>query len=442
MIRPTYAPAGLVLSLGLGALGCGSSTSEGRSGTRDSTSADSNGRASYPTPGVLQARSLEGGPYYIGHSLLEDPLPGLVNMMAIAGGAVSPGSNAYAAQIGGGFPLFMHWSHQEDAAALKDSINDLQSEGPVVRRNQLERLQGLRSGGYGAVVVTEEYGYADSYDESVRGVSHFFARLWHQVATQARPDALFFVYENWNEGFWYPGTRVAENGETVDYFDLPRPDAFVEGVVDPSRYRFELRVQANGAQWRDFVQTLLGGPIEFVNPGWVEYDGPTVAERPDSPEVAFIPAGTALAELVRRIRAGTVPGASLFGDVSSPEACEVFNEQERNTPVADRDYRFLFDPCYAGGPPDYAHLTPLGMYVPALVTAAVVYHIDPRGITAALRRTFDLDSLQYNERQPGEFPRGEAIPLRLPDDELAEAMEAVAWDVITSEALTGFPIQF
>ncbi|MEM1120109.1 MAG: T9SS type A sorting domain-containing protein [Bacteroidota bacterium] len=385
-----------------------------------------------------QTRSLDDGNiYYLGHSLLAPPLGGLTNMLATSNGAISSSSQRYTEQIGGGYPLYLHWQNRnapDSVSHLYESINNMYSglPEPAAEITQAQRMTRFNSGEFDALVLVEEFSYPETPSAEYQNTTHYFARLWQQAALRANPNTLVFLYEPSNEGNWLPN----------QYYDEPPIESFINGVRTQANYRVEQRIDRNGPIYRAFQDTLNNTvPIQPIFPDWITTSEDTAVAHPGGQPVYLIPAATALAELVRQIRQGNVPGVTVYDNRHTLSDVEAFALTEFNTPFNQRRYNFIYDPAYAYDmneptTPDFAHLTPLGTYMMALVNAAVLFHMDPRGATANLRDFYDLDNLWYDDFistwQGG-------MPIVIPNAAVATIMENIAYQVVTNEPRTGYP---
>jgi hypothetical protein len=229
----------------------------------------------------------------------------------------------YESQLGWGAPIRSHWGDIP--------VNGFEVENAHPRFR--EAREAVASGDYDAIILTEAVEIRDSirYHDSPRYLAAFAEEAW-----KARPDARIYLYESWHalndpEGW------------------LPRLDA-------------------------DLQRFWQGGILR-----------PALGRLPEGARIHLIPAGQALAALVREIEARGGVG-----------------------PVKDR--KGLFQ--------DEIHLNDLGNQFVALVHYAVLYQKSPVGLPHALMR-------------------GDGTPATAPDAELALLMQEVAWAAARSTPLTG-----
>jgi len=229
----------------------------------------------------------------------------------------------YESQLGWGATLQSHWGDTP--------VNGFEQENAHPRFRPSR--EAVDSGDYDAIVLTEMVEIRDAlrYFEPARYLAQFA-----QAARAGRPDARIYLYET-----WHPLTDPEGWLERLDA-DLPR--YWEAGILRPA---------------------LLQGP--------------------EGQRIHLIPAGQALAALVREVESRGGVG----------------NVKTR---------RDLFS--------DDIHLNDLGNYFIALVHYAVLYGDSPEGL-------------------PFTLLRGDGTPALAPDPETARLMQDVAWRVVRASPLTG-----
>lgn len=205
------------------------------------------------------------------------------------------GGHAYASQLGWGTPLRAHWEDRVEIMGF-----DTENAHPAFRPAQA----ALASGDYDAVILTEMVEIRDAIQWHAS--AHYLAR-WAQAARAGKPDVRVYLYETWHR--------------------LDDPAGWLERV-DADLQRHWVGDLLRGAQAEG-----AGGPIYLI------------------------PAGQALAAVVRAAEAGQVPGLTT-----------------RQQLFATND----------DGTPDTIHLNDLGHYVVALAHFATLYHRTPVGLPTAL----------------------------------------------------------
>jgi hypothetical protein len=236
----------------------------------------------------------------------------------------------YESQLGWGATLKSHWG---DAP-----VNGFEVENAHPRYR--DAWEAVASGDYDAIVLTEMVEIRDAlrYFDSPRYLALFAAEAW-----RARPDTRIYLYETWHR--------------------LDDPEGWLERLdADLPRYW-------EGALLR-----------------------PALGRLPDDARIHLIPAGQALAALVREIEAR--------GGVGNV-----------------RDRTGLFARTGEGGV-DQIHLNDLGNYFVALVHYAVLYHRSPVGL-------------------PHRLLKGDGTPADAPAPETARLMQEVAWAAARGNRLTG-----
>ncbi len=218
-------------------------------------------------------------------------------MLAQLAAAAGYPAHHHASQLGWGASLRQHW--EPDAPVPGFAVENAH---PAHR----DAFGALASGAYDAVVLTEMVDLRDAirWHDS----AHYLAQ-WARAAHAGNPDVRVYLYETWHrqddpEG-WL--TRIAR--------DLPR-------------------------HWED----------DLLRPAMAEAGVGTIH---------VIPAGQALAAVVRAAEAGQLPGIHARHDL------------------------FALTP---EGTADPIHLGDLGAAVVAYAHFAALYHRSPEGLPAALRR--------------------------------------------------------
>jgi hypothetical protein len=191
------------------------------------------------------------GVLFIGHSLFGPTNPQMLAQML----QIRAPETQVDAQIINGAPLKWNWS------------NSVDGEGVDARAV-------LPSGRYGTVILTEAIPLANHMKWND---SNGYALKFYRLATRSRRDARVYLQETWHSLNSGTGVAVPDDAGA----DIPWRD----------------RLDRDLAAWQDIVT--------FVN----------AASDGDSPDMALIPAGQAMARLYDEIAAGTVPGLSDIGDV-------------------------------------------------------------------------------------------------------------------------------
>jgi hypothetical protein len=229
----------------------------------------------------------------------------------------------YESQLGWGATLKSHWGD--------DPVKGFETENAHPRYR--DAREAVASGDYDALVLTEmvEIRAALRYHDSPR-----YLGLFADAARTARPDVRIYLYETWHH--------------------LDDPEGWLE------------RIDADRA--RHWDGALLR---------------PALGRLPEGARIHLIPAGQALAALVRAVEDRGGVG-----------------------PVGNRTDLFR----------DQIHLNDLGNYMVALVHYAVLYHESPVGLPHALVRE-------------------DGTPADDPGPELALLMQEVAWQTARATPLTG-----
>jgi hypothetical protein len=234
----------------------------------------------------------------------------------------------HASQLGWGASLRQHWEPAEPVPGF-----DEENAHPAHRPAHV----ALGSGTYDAVVLTEMVEIRDAirYHDSA-----FYLAKWARLVQAANPDARVYLYETWH--------RLDDAEGWLNRIDL-----------DLNRY------------WRAILK------------GAMAQDGVGV--------IRLIPAGQAMAALVRRIDQSPIDGLSRREDL------------------------FARNP---DGTQDTIHLNDLGAYFVALVHYATLYHKSPVGLSHRLRRA-------------------DGSAADAPSEAAAALMQEVAWQVVRGYAATG-----
>lgn len=231
--------------------------------------------------------------------------------------------HSYESQLGWGATLKSHWGDEP--------VNGFDAENAHPRYR--DAREAVASGDYDAIILTEMVEIRDAlrYFDSSRYIAQFAGS-----ALASRADTRIYLYETWHQ--------------------LDDPEGWLERIdADLARY------------WEAGVLR------------------PALHGLPDGTRIHLIPAGQALAALVREIEAR--------GGVGNV-----------------RDRKDLFS--------DQIHLNDLGNYFVALVHYAVIYGSSPEGL-------------------PHSLLRADGTPATAPDAETARLMQDVAWRIVRSLPLTG-----
>lgn len=201
----------------------------------------------------------------------------------------------YNSQLGWGATLDQHW--RNDVPGF-----DVENRPPAFRAAR----EAVASGEYDAIVFTEMVELKDAirYHDSARALAD-----WAGLARASRPDARLYLYETWH--------RLDDAAGWLQRLDSDLETLWIDQVLRPAM------------------------------------------TRPEVGTIYVIPAGQVMAELVRRIEAGEVPGLTRRED--------------------------LFG-LNADGTQDPIHINDIGAYVVALTHFAVLSGETPVGLPHELRR--------------------------------------------------------
>lgn len=167
----------------------------------------------------------------------------------------------------------------------------------------------------------------------------YYVQLYKDALSCGNSNSLTFYYQTWSLGW-----NEVENGDTrLSNQDYIRPSyAQIEEDIRTGQNYPDLpladRIDYEGVKWQHFVHH---------------------ANRPD---IVFIPAGFAMAQFIRDVEAGIVPGF---------EAVAESNGITEEGHLAWRDYLFYQDGY---------HLASAGHYLMSLVIYASVFNESPEGI--------------------------------------------------------------
>lgn len=240
---------------------------------------------SVPVPPPL---SPPAGPlkvFHLGHSLVGRDMPNMLLQLA-------PEGHAYNSQLGSGTSLKAHWEPDEDILDFETA-----NRAPAYR----DATEAIRSGEYGAVVLTEMVELRDAlkYFDAVK-----YLGKWTDLARQASPDTRLFLFETWHR--------------------LDDPEGWLQ--------RLDADLEA---LW---IRQLLGGD-SHRNP-----------QRP----VYLIPGGQVLAAIARAAEAGEVPGLvsrdALFARTSKSSLDTIHINDLGAYVVALTHYTVLYQRTPAGLP--------------------------------------------------------------------------------------------
>jgi len=231
--------------------------------------------------------------------------------------------HGYESQLGAGASLRMHWG-DEPVRAFEEA-----NAHPRYR----DAREAVASGDCDAIVLTEMVEIRDAlrYFDSGRYLSQFT-----EAARSTRPDTRVYLYETWHP--------LDDPEGWLERLDRDLPLYWEAGILRPALYNL-----------------------------------------PEGARIGLIPAGQAMAALVREIE----------------QRGGVGNVRDRND---------LFS--------DQIHLNDLGNYFVALVHYAVLYGSSPEGL-------------------PHQLLRADGTPATAPDAETARLMQDVAWRVVRSIPATG-----
>ncbi|QYK42265.1 MAG: hypothetical protein KF887_03805 [Paracoccaceae bacterium] len=241
-------------------------------------------------------------------------------MVAQLAGAAGLDGHAWHSQLGWGASLDQHW---------RDEVPGFEQENgtPAFRPARA----ALASGDYDAVVLTEMVELRDAirWHDSARALAD-----WAALARAGRGDARVYLYETWHR--------------------LDDPDGWL------SRLDADLPRLWEGVLLRQAMARSGVGTIHVI------------------------PAGQAMAAVVRAVEAGEIPGLTTRDDLFA------------RTPEG------MLDPI---------HLNDIGAYVVALTHFAVLYGRSPEGLPHALTRA-------------------DGSPATAPEPEAAAAMQRLVWRAV------------
>lgn len=231
--------------------------------------------------------------------------------------------HGYESQLGWGTTLKSHWGDEP--------VNGFEQENAHPRYR--DAREAVSSGDYDAIVLTEMVEIRDAlrYFDSGRYLAQFT-----EAAKAARPDTRVYLYETWHP--------LDDPEGWLERLDADLPIHWEAGILRPALYNL-----------------------------------------PEGTRIHLIPAGQAMAALVREIE----------------DRGGVGNVRDRND---------LFS--------DQIHLNDMGNYFVALVHYAVLYGSSPEGL-------------------PHQLLRADGTPATAPDPETARLMQDVAWRVVRSIPETG-----
>ncbi len=235
--------------------------------------------------------------------------------------------HAYASQLGWGASLNQHKAGDVPGFA-QENAHPAHRPAP----------EALASGTYDAVILTEMVELRDAvrYHDSATALAH-----WAQAARAANPDVRVYLYETWHR--------------------LDDPDG-----------------------WLNRIDTDLAGL-------WEGRLARPVMAMADTGTIHIIPAGQALAAVVRAVEAGQVPGLTSRNDLFAQQT---------------------------DGTTDPIHLNDLGAYVVALVHFAALYHRSPAGLPHRLQRA--------------DGTMADALP-----DQAVAPIQSLVWQVVRGYAPAG-----
>nr|WP_027236677.1 hypothetical protein [Leisingera caerulea] len=117
--------------------------------------------------------------FHLGHSLVGPDMP---HMLA----QIAPQGHSYNSQLGSGTSLRAHWEPEEDILDFKAA-----NRAPAFR----DAKEAIRSGDYGAVVLTEMVELRDAikYFDAAK-----YLEKWADLAREAVPHSRLYIYETWH----------------------------------------------------------------------------------------------------------------------------------------------------------------------------------------------------------------------------------------------------
>ena len=135
-------------------------------------------------PAAYAAPRSSASVYFIGHSLIDSPLPELIHRLATAAGK----NHRYSYQLIIGAPIVWNWEHA--------------GEGKISNA----KTELARPGYYDALVVTEALPILEhlTWSDPIGNSLKFY-----DLARNANPHIVFYLYETWHE---------APNSETADHY--------------------------------------------------------------------------------------------------------------------------------------------------------------------------------------------------------------------------------
>ncbi|WP_417586171.1 hypothetical protein [Pararhodobacter oceanensis] len=122
--------------------------------------------------------------YHLGHSLVGQDMPAMLEQLAQAQGFTGHHHNS---QLGWGTPLRAHWEPEVEIGGF-----EAENDHPRFRPAH----EAISSGAYDAVVLTEMVELRDAirYHDSPR-----YLALWVEAARAANPDVRLYLYKTWHD---------------------------------------------------------------------------------------------------------------------------------------------------------------------------------------------------------------------------------------------------
>ncbi|WP_258099072.1 hypothetical protein [Marinoscillum pacificum] len=186
--------------------------------------------------------------------------------------------------------------------------------------------------------------------------SPYALQRYTDAITCGNPDAITYYYQTWSLGY----------NEVNDGATRPSDQNYVRPTVEEID-----QLQGSG---QGFPDLPLADRIEFEGVKWENF-----VKNANRPNIVFIPAGYAVARLIREIEAGTVPG---FEDLAETNGITASGN------MAWADYIFY---------EDQYHASTVGHYFLSLVIYASVFNQSPEGLSIGSNRY--LVSSAFSESQ-------------------------------------------
>ena len=296
--------------------------------------------------------------YWVGHSLFghEDRLAtparnviDVVDYVSSRRGVHYTGDD----QVFAGAPMALNWTGELVAGGRT----------PVPEAAQMRESFSAHADRYDALVITEAvpFDHTTRNERSAFYLRAFYCAFYEQGDEDA--DRTVYLYEGW------PHLQATD------------PQG---GYPDPWRWDWRRRIRVNHPRWIQLADDALRTPPP-VRDLWGRFVTRLASIDACAPRrpIAVIPAGTALAEAVARIRAGSGPSglreAMLFQNayVDWPEHWPI--ARTKPAPADAEETVRSRTPTYPDEKVDDIHASRVGSYLLGLLAWAVLYRQDPHG---------------------------------------------------------------